>query len=124
MLISLQGKQVFKTPIEITVSRASHEAIKAVEAAGGKVVTRFFNKNGIRAVVHPERYPPNVRLANPTARKDIEYYRDPEHRGYLAHTLDEGESPSLFWQAPGKAKNVLSKEQLQKKKGKQANRLF
>lgn len=87
-------------------------------------MTRFFNKNGIRAVVHPERYPPNVRLANPIARKDIEYYRDPEHRGYLAHTLDEGESPSLFWKAPGKAKNVLTKEQLQKKKDKQANRLF
>ncbi|PWW76909.1 ribosomal protein L15 [Tuber magnatum] len=119
-----RGKQVFKTPIDITVSRASREAIKAVEDAGGKIVTRFFNKNGVRAVVHPERYPPDVRLANPTARRDIEYYRDPEHRGYLAHTLDEGESPSLFWRAPGKAKNVLSKEQLQKKKDKQANKLF
>lgn len=100
-LISQQRKQVFKTPIEITVSRASREAIKAVEGAGGKIMTRFFNKNSIRAVVHPERYP-NVRLANPTARKDIEYYRDPEHRGYLAHTLDEGESRVCSGRRPGR----------------------
>ncbi|KAL9068362.1 MAG: hypothetical protein Q9157_006535 [Trypethelium eluteriae] len=37
------------------------------------------------------------RLPNPASRKAIEYYRDPAHRGYLAHTLAEGEGPSLFF---------------------------
>ena len=43
------------------------------------------------------------RLPDPTSRKDIEYYRDPKHRGYLAHTVGEGQSPSLFFKAPGAA---------------------
>lgn len=45
------------------------------------------------------------RLPDATGRKDIEYYRDPAHRGYLAHTLKEGESPSLFFKPPGEAKD-------------------
>ena len=64
-----------------------------------------------------------MKLANPTARKDIEYYRDPDHRGYLSHTLEEGESPSLFWIPQGK-KQGMSKEQQAKRKAKQTNRLF
>lgn len=45
-----------------------------------------------------ERYA--YRLPDATARKDIEYYRDPKHRGYLMHTLKQRESPSLFFRAP------------------------
>lgn len=40
------------------------------------------------------------RLPDPTSRKDIEYYRDPAKRGYLAHTVREGETPSLFHRIP------------------------
>lgn len=40
------------------------------------------------------------RLPNPASRKAIEYYRDPAHRGYLAHTVAEGEGPSLFFKKP------------------------
>ncbi|KAH7091961.1 ribosomal protein L18e/L15P [Paraphoma chrysanthemicola] len=45
------------------------------------------------------------RLPDATARKDIEYYRDPAHRGYLAYTVKAGESPSLFFKPPGEAKD-------------------
>jgi large subunit ribosomal protein L15 len=45
------------------------------------------------------------RLPDATGRKDIEYYRDPAHRGYLAYTVKEGESPSLFFKPPGEAKD-------------------
>ncbi|KAH7380514.1 ribosomal protein L18e/L15P [Phaeosphaeria sp. MPI-PUGE-AT-0046c] len=45
------------------------------------------------------------RLPDATARKDIEYYRDPAHRGYLAHTMKEGESPSLFFKPPSDVKD-------------------
>jgi large subunit ribosomal protein L15 len=54
------------------------------------------------------------RLPDPSARKDIEYYRDAKNRGYLAHTVPEGESPNLYW------KRVLSPEAvkaLKKKSG-------
>ena len=40
------------------------------------------------------------RLPDPTKRADIEYYRDPAHRGYLAYTVRPGESPSLFFRPP------------------------
>jgi large subunit ribosomal protein L15 len=45
------------------------------------------------------------RLPDATSRKDIEYYRDPAHRGYLSYTVKEGESPSLFFKPPGEAKD-------------------
>jgi large subunit ribosomal protein L15 len=45
------------------------------------------------------------RLPDATARKDIEYYRDPAHRGYLAYMVKQGESPSLFFKPPGEAKD-------------------
>lgn len=52
------------------------------------------------------------RLPDPSARKDIEYYRDVKNRGYLAHTVPEGEDPSLYW------RRVLSPEEVQALKKK------
>ena len=53
------------------------------------------------------------RLPDPAGRKDLEYYRDPAHRGYLSYQLQGGQSPSLFfkrpgqvWEAPQKAVNT------------------
>lgn len=40
------------------------------------------------------------RLPDPTKRRDIEYYRDPAHRGYLSHLLKPMEGPSLFFRSP------------------------
>ncbi|PVH95504.1 ribosomal protein L15 [Periconia macrospinosa] len=40
------------------------------------------------------------RLPDATSRKDIEYYRDPAHRGYLSYKLKSGESPSLYFKLP------------------------
>ncbi|RYN43198.1 hypothetical protein AA0113_g8248 [Alternaria arborescens] len=45
------------------------------------------------------------RLPDATGRKDIEYYRDPAHRGYLNYLMKDGESPSLFFKPPGEAKD-------------------
>jgi large subunit ribosomal protein L15 len=47
------------------------------------------------------------RLPDPTSRKDVEYYRDPAHRGYLAHTVAEGQTPSLCFKVPN-APNKLA----------------
>ena len=119
-----KGKEELKTPINILVSRASAEAIKTVEAVGGKVTTRFYTKPAIRRILRGESVstftplgmPPNsegtsstvdatrpfqYRLPDPTSRKDIEYYRDPAHRGYLSHLIEEGQGPSLFFKKPG-----------------------
>ncbi|KAF2759005.1 ribosomal protein L15 [Pseudovirgaria hyperparasitica] len=116
------------TPINIIVSRASAGAIKAVEAAGGTISTRFYTKASLRRIMAGETdpinslmsaFPPEIadltsrpiidaetglkltgwkyRLPDPTSRADIEYYRDPAHRGYLSHLVKDGESPSLFF---------------------------
>lgn len=121
-----RGKDVLKTPINILVSRASATAIEAIEAAGGKVTTRFYTKHSIRRLLKgesessfvPLEYKPwtpdspiiaealsakpfSYRLPDPTSRKDLEYYRDSAHRGYLSHLVEEGHGPSLFFKTPG-----------------------
>jgi large subunit ribosomal protein L15 len=50
-------------------------------------------------LVDRRKYP--YRLPDPTSRKDLEYYRDSAHRGYLSHMVEEGHGPSLFFKTPG-----------------------
>lgn len=47
------------------------------------------------------------RLPDPSSRKDIEYYRDPAHRGYLSYQVEQGHGPSLFFKTPGTGKAKL-----------------
>jgi len=123
-----RGKEDLKTPINILVSRASAAAIEAVEAAGGQVTTRYYTKPSIKRILRGESEssftplamtPPPVegespilsavassspfsyRLPDPTSRKDLEYYRDSNKRGYLSHLVEEGHGPSLFFKTPG-----------------------
>lgn len=118
-----EPKPQLKQPLEITVSRASKSAIQAVEAAGGKIVTRYYTKQAIKNLllgkaVHSDTPLPvgkefvegeiakardngyKYRLPDPVGRWHIEYYRDPAHRGYLSHQLKPGETPSLFFKVP------------------------
>lgn len=117
-------KAQLKQPIDIVVSRASRQAIQAVEAAGGQILTRYYTKDSIRRLVKGlsdnsrtplpvgKEYvaqelaklrsgPFKYRLPDPVNRWDIEYYRDPAHRGYLSYQLQPGESPSLYFRVPG-----------------------
>lgn len=61
------------------------------------------------------------RLPDPTARRDIEYYRDPEKRGYLAHLLRPSEGPSLFFRSPLERKSTVG---VKKEKVLPENRLW
>lgn len=118
-------KAHLKQPIDITVSRASAQAIKAVEDAGGEIITRYYTRDSLQRIrkglsinsklplpVGPEHVegelqkmrsgPFRYRLPDPVNRWDIEYYRDPAHRGYLSHQLAPGQSPSLYFGVPGR----------------------
>ncbi|KAI1259120.1 ribosomal protein L18e/L15P [Xylariaceae sp. FL1019] len=133
-----RGGDSLKQPIDIMISRASASAIAAVEKAGGKIITRYYTKQSIRRLVQgksvntalplpvgAEHVQPvlegmrqkgfSYRLPDPTSRWDIEYYRDPAHRGYLSHQLQPGESPSLFFRVPP---SVIVKDVEKKKKAK------
>jgi len=141
-----RGAEQLKTPVNLVVSRASTAAIAAIEAAGGTVTTRFYAPNSIKHVLkglmdpihsmqstaaeaeagaaqqQQSAYP--YRLPDPTSRKDIEYYRDPAHRGYLSYLVGQGESPSLFFRVPSAA--GAKKKAVQKKKtsGSAENRIW
>lgn len=60
------------------------------------------------------------RLPDPTSRKDIEYYRDPAHRGYLSYLVKENEGPSLYFHHP---ENRLNKNK-KPGAGKAENRVW
>ncbi|KAK0704055.1 ribosomal protein L18e/L15P [Lasiosphaeria miniovina] len=125
-----RGKDTLQTPIDIMVSRASAAAITSIESVGGKIVTRYYTKESLKRLVYGDSIstdkplpfgPEHVdavledsratqkhyyRLPDPTGRWDIEYYRDPAHRGYLSHQLKPGESPSLYFKVPGEKKTI------------------
>ncbi|KAL8802929.1 MAG: hypothetical protein Q9182_003479 [Xanthomendoza sp. 2 TL-2023] len=125
-----KGSDKITLPLHIVASRASASAIAAVEAAGGSVTTRYYTPQSIKRIIkgmtdpihsmqsqivipveepgEKKEYP--VRLPDPTSRKDIEYYRDPAHRGYLSHHLEEGQGPSLFFKTPGVGNSVARKK--------------
>ncbi|KAL8940069.1 MAG: hypothetical protein Q9211_002455 [Gyalolechia sp. 1 TL-2023] len=132
-----KGSEQITSPLNIVVSRASASAIAAIEAAGGSVTTRYYTPFSIKRItrgetdpIHsvqsripleaqggPTAYP--KRLPDPTSRKDIEYYRDPAHRGYLSYQLDKGQGPSLFFKAPGTGK--FAAKRVKKKAASSAN---
>ncbi|TKW50359.1 50S ribosomal protein L15 [Colletotrichum tanaceti] len=139
-----RGKQDLRQPIDIMVSRASASAIDAVEANGGKILTRFYTKQSIRRILRGESEntdkplpvgrehvntvlakvhskPFKYRLPDATSREDIEYYRDPAHRGYLSHLLKEGESPSLYFKVPIPGKRVVKFGRAALQKAKKAS---
>lgn len=149
-----RGATALTTPVHLVVSKASQQAIAAVEALGGTVTTRFYTKTAISRI-RQERTDPMVslkwdpeamgnlylgptipreeivknnpyqfRLPDPTDRKELEYYRDPKHRGYLAHTLKQGELPSLYWKPQNMVKRVPGAEALGKKKALEENRVW
>lgn len=80
---------VISSPILSALQSASADTTKAAMAAVLKQVGQKYK----------------YRLPDATGRKDIEYYRDPAHRGYLNYMVKDGESPSLFFKPPGEAKD-------------------
>ena len=81
------GKESFNVPLNIEATRASSGAISAVEGLGRKFLAVYRTKLGLRAHVDPDwfylkkGYLPLQ--ARPIHRRDIEYYSNPDKRGYL-----------------------------------------
>ena len=142
-----RGADQLRTPLKIVVSRASATAIAAIEAAGGSVMTRYYTPFSIRRILQGKSDSIEslgtasadgnalgleegkqrgsgfqYRLPDPVGRKDIEYYRDAAHRGYLSHTVEEGQGPSLFFKTPGAGRARAKKSAAKAAKGE--NRLW
>jgi len=122
-----KGSENLTAPLHVIISRASAKAISTIEAAGGSVTTRYYTSFALKRIMQGKMDPINSlqsqipageqmgkksfynRLPDPTSRKDIEYYRDPAHRGYLSHLVPEGHGPSLFFKTPGTGKMAVRK---------------
>lgn len=91
--ILANGKSLYNLPIKIEASKATIDAISAIEKAGGEFTARYYNRLGLRAHLSPEWFlERRGRLplqARPTRRKDIEYYSNESKRGYLIKENDQ-----------------------------------
>lgn len=70
------------------MQRASKQAITAVEKSGGSIRSVYFNRRGLHAILHPEKYNVwNVQTVHAMPPpKLFKYYMQPEIRGYMADT--------------------------------------
>jgi large subunit ribosomal protein L15 len=78
-----KGKERLRTPFKIEISRASTNAIKAIEKVGGEITTVHYNKLAIRAVLKPDKFETLPRRARPPPDL-MQYYTDHDKRGYLS----------------------------------------
>ncbi|KAF1935796.1 ribosomal protein L15 [Clathrospora elynae] len=99
--ISLQAS----TELVALTGRSRHAKIPSPILSALQSATEDAKKEAMSAVMKQIGQKFKFRLPDATARKDIEYYRDPAHRGYLNYLVKEGESPSLFFKPPGEAKD-------------------
>lgn len=96
-----KGVEFFRSKIDIEVPKASKQAIKAIENAGGSIRCIYFNKKSLHAMLNFERYVKKKghllseeELKNPyiiyhkymglPPPKLLNYYMKEENRGYLA----------------------------------------
>eukprot|EP00543_Licmophora_paradoxa_P003269 CAMPEP_0202443284 /NCGR_PEP_ID=MMETSP1360-20130828/2614_1 /ASSEMBLY_ACC=CAM_ASM_000848 /TAXON_ID=515479 /ORGANISM="Licmophora paradoxa, Strain CCMP2313" /LENGTH=161 /DNA_ID=CAMNT_0049058945 /DNA_START=190 /DNA_END=675 /DNA_ORIENTATION=+ len=79
-----KGKERLKTPLRLKVSRASQDAIEAMEAVGGEITTVHYNRLALRLLLRPHKFQePFPRQAKPPP-KLMPYYTSWKNRGYLS----------------------------------------
>lgn len=81
------GRELYTVPVSIEALRALAQAIARIEELGHQFTARYFTRLGLRAqraanhLLRTRGYVPLQ--ARPTHRRDIEYYSNPDKRGYL-----------------------------------------
>jgi len=79
------GTERLRTPIKLHISRASKEAIQAVENVGGQVTTVHYNRLALRVLLKPHKFgvhPP--KMARPPPKLQPYYTNWDDCRGYLS----------------------------------------
>jgi large subunit ribosomal protein L15 len=91
-----KGKERLTAPIQLEISRASEEAIQAVEAVGGEVTTVHYNRLALRALLKPHKFGVSVeeedtstpsrlpKFARPPPKWHSYYTNWERNRGYLS----------------------------------------
>lgn len=87
MKILARGAETLKQPITLSASKATSYAIEKIESLGGKFTSEYYTDFGMRALTRPEatlkKYARIPLRARPVDRRNIEFYRSEERRGYL-----------------------------------------
>ena len=96
--VKLLGNGPLTVPVAIEVTRASKQAIEKVERAGGSVVTAWYNRLGLRALLKPEKFAVLPRRAAPPPKYQP-YYTSYEWRGYLSPEVQR-RAALVRWNAP------------------------
>ncbi|KAL0894857.1 hypothetical protein ABMA27_013372 [Loxostege sticticalis] len=82
-----EGIDIFKAKINIEVQWASEQVIAAIERNGGVITTAYYDPHSLYLLKNPKKFfesgqaIPRRMIPPPDA---IEYYTNPENRGYLA----------------------------------------
>lgn len=84
MKLLAKGKERLTTPIQLEISRASEEAIQAVEQVGGEVTTVHYNRLALRALLKPDKFVQLPKFARPPPKWQPYYTNWHRHRGYLS----------------------------------------
>lgn len=84
MKLLAKGKERLRTPIQLEISRASEEAIRAIEEIGGEVTTVHYNRLALRALLKPEKFVELPSFARPPPKWQPYYTNWHRHRGYLS----------------------------------------
>lgn len=114
-LLSLGGTEAKELGEEASGAPSS---LQNPHTVAQQVNTSATNTPDIRAALLAEMRAYPYRLPDPTSRKDLEYYRDPKHRGYLSWQVKEGQGPSLFFKTPGEIATGISGARRREHKGK------
>ncbi|EEQ36789.1 hypothetical protein CLUG_00912 [Clavispora lusitaniae ATCC 42720] len=81
------GSETYNVPLNVEASRATSSVINAISKLGYTYTSVYHTKLGLQAHVDPDRFllkKGYVPLqARPTHKRDIAYYSDPAHGGYL-----------------------------------------
>ena len=80
-----KGKERWNTAnVELEFSRASPEAIRAVEEMGGEVTTVHYNRLALRALLKPHKFLQLPKFARPPPKWQPYYTNWDRNRGYLS----------------------------------------
>jgi large subunit ribosomal protein L15 len=85
--LTSDGTDTFRARLNIEVQWASEQAIAAVERAGGRITTAYYDLHSVIALSNPIAFfksgAPIPRRLSPPGNL-LEYYIEPGNRGYLA----------------------------------------
>jgi large subunit ribosomal protein L15 len=102
--LTSEGQDIFKAKVNVEVQWASEQTIAAVERAGGRITTAYYDLHSVIALNDPIAFfksgKPIPRRLTPPSNL-LEYYIDPANRGYLADPARVAEERQVLAQKYG-----------------------